>query len=95
MRAQWPEEIAIALARAYPAYWVTVRRDGGEPRYQLISKTDAYPYCLISPDPDEIGAVLEGADARTTGPLPKRDLKQSNVLAGANVISCENAMNLL
>jgi hypothetical protein len=62
----WPEEIAAALARAYPSYAVTVRRDQGEPRYQLISKNDAYPYCLISPDPDEIRAVL--ASPRPPGP---------------------------
>ncbi len=59
--APWPEEVAFALARAYPSYSVSVRRDRDEPRYQLISKTDAYPYCLISADPDEIRAVLEGA----------------------------------
>ena len=56
-----PEAVAIALHREFPAYSVIVRRDRGEPRYQLISKNDAYPYCLISADPEEIRAELEGA----------------------------------
>lgn len=58
---KWPEMIAAELARAYPSYTVTLRRDGGEPRYQLVSKNDAYPTCLISPDPDEIREELNGA----------------------------------
>ena len=59
--AEWPEAVAAALRKAYPSYTVSVRRDGGKPRYQLVSKTDAYPTCLISPDPDEIREELNGA----------------------------------
>ncbi len=55
-----PEAVAAALHRAFPAYSVTVRRDGGEPRYQLLAKDGRNPVCLISPDPEEIRAELEG-----------------------------------
>jgi hypothetical protein len=55
-----PEAIAMALHRAFPAYSVTVRRDGREPRFQLISLDGRNPVVLISPDPDEIRAALNG-----------------------------------
>ncbi len=59
-----PEAVAAELHQAFPAYSVTVRRDGGEPRFQLIAKDGRNPVCLISPDPDEIRAELGGtADA--------------------------------
>lgn len=58
--AQFPEAIAIELHKAFPAYTVTVRRDSGEPRFQLIAKDDRSPWCLISPDPDEIRNALNG-----------------------------------
>ena len=54
----YPEAIAAALGRAFPAYAVTLRRDNGLPRYQLISKDGSNPVCLISPDPEEIRAEL-------------------------------------
>jgi hypothetical protein len=57
-----PEAIAMALHQAFPAYAVIVRRDRGEPRYQLLATDDRNPVCLISPDPDEIRAALN-ADA--------------------------------
>jgi hypothetical protein len=53
-----PEAVAIALHQAFPAYRVTVRRDGREPRYQLVSLDGRNPTVLISPDPDEIRAAL-------------------------------------
>jgi hypothetical protein len=56
-----PEAVAMALHLAYPAYSVTVRRDRGQPRYQLISRDGRNPVVLISPDPDEIRAELNGA----------------------------------
>jgi hypothetical protein len=56
-----PEAVAMALHQAFPAYSVTVRRDGREPRYQLISRDGRNPVVLISPDPDEIRAELNGA----------------------------------
>jgi hypothetical protein len=55
-----PEAVAIALHQAFPAYRVTVRRDGREPRYQLVSLDGRNPVVLISPDPDEIRAALGG-----------------------------------
>jgi hypothetical protein len=55
-----PEAVAMALHQAFPAYSVTVRRDGREPRYQLVSLDGRNPVCLISPDPDEIRAELTG-----------------------------------
>ncbi len=55
-----PEAIAIELHQAFPAYRVTVRRDGREPRFQLIATDDRYPRCLISSDPGEIHTVLNG-----------------------------------
>ena len=58
--SQPPAAVAIELGKAFPTYSVTVRWDSGEPRFQLISKNDTNPYCLISPDPDEIRAELDG-----------------------------------
>ncbi len=55
-----PEAVAMALHQAFPAYSVTVRRDWGEPRYQLISRDGRNPVVLISPDPEEIRAALRG-----------------------------------
>lgn len=57
---QFPEAIAIELHLAFPAYSVNVRRDSGEPRYELIAKDGRNPCVLISPDPDEIRAALSG-----------------------------------
>jgi hypothetical protein len=51
----------MALHQAFPAYSVIVRRDGGEPRYQLTAKDGRNPVVLISSDPDEIRAELNGA----------------------------------
>ena len=59
--AQSPEAVAMALHQAFPAYAVTVRRDGGEPRYQLLAKDDRTPVCIISPDAQEIWNELNGA----------------------------------
>ncbi len=50
----------MELHQAFPAYRVTVRRDGREPRFQLIATDDRYPRCLISSDPGEIRTVLNG-----------------------------------
>ncbi len=55
----YPEAVAAELSRAFPAYAVTVRRDHGEPRYQLIARDDRNPRCLISPDAQEIWTELE------------------------------------
>jgi hypothetical protein len=55
-----PEAVAVALHLAFPAYTVTVRRDRGEPRYQLLAKDGRNPTCLISPDAQEIWDELRG-----------------------------------
>lgn len=55
-----PEAVAVALHLAFPAYTVTVRRDGGEPRYQLLATDGRNPTCLISPDAQEIWDELKG-----------------------------------
>lgn len=59
-RAQYPEVIAAALRREFPGYAVTLRRDGDEPRYELISRDGTNPVCLISPDVQEIWDELKG-----------------------------------
>jgi hypothetical protein len=60
MWAQSPEAVAATLRKAFPDYSVTVRRDGGEPRFQLLAKDDRNPWCVISPDVQEIRRELEG-----------------------------------
>jgi hypothetical protein len=60
MITRTPVAVAMALGKAFPAYSVTVRWDWGEPRFQLIAKNDTNPWCLISPDVEEIRAVLNG-----------------------------------
>jgi hypothetical protein len=55
-----PEAVAIELSRAFPAYTVRVRWDRGEPRFEARARDDRYPNCLISPDAEEIRAVLNG-----------------------------------
>jgi hypothetical protein len=60
-RAQYPEAIAATLRKEFPGYAVTVRRDNGPPRYQLISRDGGNPVCLISPDAQEIWDELKGA----------------------------------
>jgi hypothetical protein len=58
---QSPEAVAVVLSMAFPSYAVTVRRDRGTPRFQLISRDGTnHPYCLISPDAQEIWRELGG-----------------------------------
>jgi hypothetical protein len=56
-----PEAAAVALHLAFPAYSVIVRRDGREPRFQLLAKDGRNPWCLISADAEEIRRELNGA----------------------------------
>jgi hypothetical protein len=58
--AQSPEAVAATLRQEFPGYAVTVRRDGGQPRYQLLAKDDRNPWCVISPDAQEIRTELKG-----------------------------------
>jgi hypothetical protein len=57
---QTPEMAAAELRRAFPGYEVIVRYDHGTPRFQLRSRDLASPYCLISPDAQEIWRELKG-----------------------------------
>jgi hypothetical protein len=57
---QTPEMIAAELRRVFPRYEVTIRWDRGVPRFQLRSRDFGSPYCLISPDAQEIRQELEG-----------------------------------
>jgi hypothetical protein len=57
---QTPEMVAAELRRAFPGYEVIIRWDRGVPRFQLRSRDFASPYCLISPDAQEIRRELEG-----------------------------------
>ena len=53
---------AAALRAAFPQYAVNVLRQRGQrPRFELISRDDGSPYCLISDDPREIWAELRSA----------------------------------
>jgi hypothetical protein len=60
-RLESPEAVAMALHKAFPAYSVIVRRDRGEPRFQLISLDGRNPTCLISADAQEIWNELNRA----------------------------------
>jgi hypothetical protein len=59
--AQSPEAVAAALHKEFPNYSVIVRRDRGQPRFQLMSKDGSNPWCVISPDAQEIRNELKGA----------------------------------
>lgn len=68
---QTPEMVAAELRRAFPRYEVTIRWDRGVPRFQLRSRDFASPYCLISPDAQEIRRELAGQEGSGGGvPLP-------------------------
>ncbi len=54
-----PEAVAIALHLEFPAYRVIVRRDSGQPRFELLAKDDRNPSCLISADAEEIRRELK------------------------------------
>ena len=58
---QTPEAVAVALHLEFPYYSVIVRRDRREPRFQLMSKDGRNPWCLISPDAQEIRNELRRA----------------------------------
>ena len=50
---------AAALRAAFPGYLVNViTRYGDKPRFEAVSRDGTNPYCLISPDADEIWQEL-------------------------------------
>jgi hypothetical protein len=56
-------QTAAALQAAFPGYLVSVRiRPGETARFELVARDNRNPWCLISPDPDEIRAELNGAE---------------------------------
>jgi hypothetical protein len=53
---------AAAIRAAFPSYEVTVSwRQGARPRFEVVTRNDGNPWCLISPDADEIRHELEGS----------------------------------
>lgn len=52
---------AAQLQAAFPGYHVTVIMRWDGPRFELVSKDDANPWCLISPDAREIWRELRAA----------------------------------
>jgi len=56
-----PRTQAAALREAFPSYAVTVYvRHGDRPRFEVVTRNDGNPWCLISDDADEIQHELEG-----------------------------------
>lgn len=53
---------AAAIREAFPSYAVSVSfRHGERPRFEVVTLNDGNPWCLISPDADEIRHELEGS----------------------------------
>jgi hypothetical protein len=55
-----PAVQAAALRKAFPAYSVFVNTRGDGPRFELVTKDDSNPWCLISSDISEIWRELKG-----------------------------------
>lgn len=55
--ADKPDLMVKAFKRAFPDYSVSWRNQ----RYELVTETDANPWCVISPDPEEIWNAIKGA----------------------------------
>lgn len=52
---------AAALQAAFPSYSVSVHvRPGERPRFEVVTRNDDDPWCLISPDAKEIWHELNG-----------------------------------
>jgi hypothetical protein len=55
-----PRAQAAAIQGAFPSYAVTVSmRQGDRPRFEVVTRNDDNPWCLISDDVDEIRHELE------------------------------------
>jgi len=57
---QPPAVLATALRRAFPRYSVFLTTYGDTTRFELVSKDDSNPWCLISEDAREIWLELKG-----------------------------------
>jgi hypothetical protein len=56
-----PRAQAAAIQQAFPSYAVSVSvRQGGRPRFEVVTRNDDSPWCLISDDAEEIRHELEG-----------------------------------
>jgi hypothetical protein len=51
---------AAALQKAFPSYSVSVSIQGDQARFELVTRNDGTPWCLISVDAQEIWRELEG-----------------------------------
>jgi len=52
---------ASAIQEAFPSYAVTVSiRQGDRPRFEVVTRDDGSPWCLISAHADEIWRELQG-----------------------------------
>jgi hypothetical protein len=55
-----PRARAAAIREAFPSYAVIVSvRQGDRPRFEVVTRNDGNPWCLISADADEIWHELE------------------------------------
>ena len=55
-----PRAQAAAIQEAFPSYAVTVSiRQRDRPRFEVVTRNDDNPWCLISDDADEIRHELE------------------------------------
>lgn len=67
----WPVPPAVqaaALRKAFPTYSVFVSMWRDVPRFELVTKDDSNPWCLISDDANEIWRELKGAGKCLTCP---------------------------
>jgi hypothetical protein len=57
-----PARQAAAIQQAFPTYTVTVSiRRGDRPRFEVVTRNDDNPWCLISSRAEEIWQELEGS----------------------------------
>ena len=54
-----PQIQAEALRRAFPSYSVQLKLHGGQPVFELVTRDDSNPWCLISRDVKEIWDALK------------------------------------
>jgi transcriptional regulator with XRE-family HTH domain len=66
---------AAAIQRAFPSYTVAVSvRQGGRPRFEVVTRNDDNPWCLISPRAEEIWQELEGISMPDLSMLASEEL---------------------
>ncbi len=60
---------AAALRKAFPAYAVKVSTWRDAPHYELVTREDGNPWCLISDDVQEIWDELADSPPTSDGPM--------------------------